>query len=263
MNSRSSLSSLFGQTIGTFALAMATALGLGPSGSALAQTPTMTPNFTAKISALKIREPILFNMKNEYSVSGDEKVYVSTYLNPEGRELVRETSTLQLKDGREVLKKFRVEHLQLQTDANVTVQDGKALFQLTKDGKTQSAEEKLTDDFIVSSTLVAYLRQTQNWERIMKGERVRARFAVLDRRETVGFEFFKVKEAEVQGRKAVSIKMKPSSLLISALVDPLYFYIDIENGLLLEMEGRSAVKTGEAGKWKDFDGFTVYTHTAK
>ncbi len=229
----------------------------------LVQAQSLIPNFTAKISSLKKRDQMLFSMKNEYSISGDEKVYVSTYLSPEGHELVRETSTFQLKEGREILKKFRVEQLQLKTDGHVEIKDGKAHFHLLKDGKTQSAEEKVGEDFIVSSTLIAHLRQPKNWENLLKGERVRVRFAVIDRRETVGFEFFKVKDIEVQGRKAIAVKMKPSSLLISAIVDPLYFYIDLENGLLLEMEGRSAVKTGEAGQWKDFDGYTVYTHTAK
>lgn len=246
---------------------MALILGWGlvraDEGTAHAQTSNMTPNFTAKIFALKKRDQVLFTMKNEYSVTGEQKTYVSTYLSPEGRELVRETSTFQITEGREVLKKFRVEQLQLETDGFVELGDGKARFSLTKAGKTQTAEESVGEDFVVSSTLVAHLRQPKNWERLLKGERVRVRFAVIDRRETVGFEFFKVKEIEVQGRKAIAVKMKASSLIISAIVDPLHFYIDLENGLLLELEGRSAVKTGAAGKWKDFDGFTVYTHTAK
>ncbi|HRK07338.1 MAG TPA: hypothetical protein PLZ57_06180 [Pseudobdellovibrionaceae bacterium] len=246
-----------------FALSLVWGFVTGGQSLAYAQTTNLTPNFSAKIFALKKRDQMLFTMKNEFSVTGDQKTYVSTYLSPEGRELVRETSTFQISEGREVLKKFRVEQLQLETDGFVELSEGKARFSFTKAGKTQTAEESVGEDFVVSSTLVAHLRQPKNWERLLKGERVRVRFAVIDRRETVGFEFFKVKEVEVQGRKAIAVKMKASSLIISAIVDPLHFYIDLENGLLLEMEGRSAVKVGEVGKWKDFDGYTVYTHTAK
>lgn len=56
--------------------------------------------------------------------------------------------------------------------------------------------------------------------------------------------------------------MKPSSVIISALVNPLRFGFDTEGHHLLELEGRTNVKVMVDGKWKDFDGYTVYSYPA-
>ncbi|MBK7893084.1 MAG: hypothetical protein IPJ84_20180 [Bdellovibrionales bacterium] len=98
------------------------------------------------------------------------------------------------------------------------------------------------------------------WDKILKGETVKARFAVMDRQETVGFEYFKVAEKDVVGRPAIVVKMKPSSFIIAALVDPLLFTFSKDDTTLLELEGRTIVKVKKGEKFADFDGYTTYSY---
>ena len=53
--------------------------------------------------------------------------------------------------------------------------------------------------------------------------------------------------------------MEPTSLVIAALVDPLYFTVE-KNGphRVLEYVGRTTPKIERNGKWKDLDAVTVY-----
>ncbi len=88
---------------------------------------------------------------------------------------------------------------------------------------------------------------------------MKRRLAVVDRLETVGFEFFKEKDTELDGKKAVVVKMKPSSFIIAAIVKPLHFYFTTDGATLLQIDGRTTVKKNVNGAYKDLDAITVYT----
>jgi hypothetical protein len=164
-------------------------------------------------------------------------------------------------DGdKERLVSFEQEQKQIGTKGNLEVRDGKAFFSFLNEGKTKTDDEKYTDDFIVTSTLVKFLQA--RWPEVMKGETLKVRLAVLDRQETVGFQFKKESDKDLNGAPGVILKMKPSSVIISALVSPLYFGFAADGSKLLELSGRTSVKLKVDGKFKDFDGYTVYTYPA-
>ena len=137
------------------------------------------------------------------------------------------------------------------------------LFTWEGKGKTETETETLDPEkpLLVAPTTVPYLKQ--NWTQLMKGETLSARFAVLDRRETVGFKFFKV-SAEDSGQPfrpdRVVIRMKPTSLIISALVKPLHFVFDSQGVHLLELEGRLPPKRKKGDQWKDWDYHAIYQY---
>jgi hypothetical protein len=56
------------------------------------------------------------------------------------------------------------------------------------------------------------------------------------------------------------VKMKPSSVFISALVDPLHFYLTPDGHRLIELDGRTQIKRQDGSKWKDLDGITRYEY---
>ena len=92
----------------------------------------------------------------------------------------------------------------------------------------------------------------------MAGETISIRLPVLDRLETVGFKFFKEKDATLDGVKMTVIKMKASSFVIAALVDPVLFYfhpteIRPEGHKCVQVVGRTVPKRKDGNKWKDLD----------
>jgi hypothetical protein len=55
-------------------------------------------------------------------------------------------------------------------------------------------------------------------------------------------------------------KMKPTSMIIAALVKPLYFYFDKASGKMVEFRGRVLPKLKDGDKFKDLDAETVYSY---
>ncbi|MDZ4082747.1 MAG: hypothetical protein U1E10_07415 [Bdellovibrionales bacterium] len=215
----------------------------------------MTPLFSAKIFDLQDRSKHMFDYKNEFEVVGDKKTMLTTFLDLEGKVLVVEKTVVTVgENGSESLLSFEQDHRQLGTIGKIEVADGKAGFSFTKDGKTKTASETIEPNYIVTSMVLGFVQS--NWEKLMKGETAKVRLGVVDRRESVGFSFSK----ESATADKVVIKMKPTSMIISALVSPLRFTFQPDGKKLVELEGRAAVKVQKDGKFKDFDGFTVYTY---
>lgn len=156
------------------------------------------------------------------------------------------------------VKLYKQSHKQLGAEGIVEVKNGKAHFTYTIDGKTKSSSESVGENFVVTPTILTYLQK--RWEKIKKGESIEIRLGVLDRLETVGFEYFKDKEMDLNGTKAVVVKMKPSSMIIAALVKPLYFYFSEDGRRLLEVHGRVMPKQKVDNKFKDLDAVTVYEY---
>jgi len=154
------------------------------------------------------------------------------------------------------IKKYSIEHKQTNESGWLEVRDNKIFFEYTKEGKTKTSDEKLTENLVVTATVADFL--AQNTETLMRGDTVSARLGVLDRRETVGFKFFKTGEGTLVGRETVTIKMKPTSFIIAAIVDPLLFTFDKNGMKILEISGRTMPKQLISGKWKDLDANTVY-----
>ena len=214
--------------------------------------------FTAKAYDLgSDRSKVLFTVRNESEDRGDTKFFSTVYSGPGGQQLVHETMEF-AKSGDDLnLKWYRLEQLQLKSDGKIELTPGNAHFTYTKNGKTKTADEKIGDNFIVGPSLIRYIGK--NWSDILAGKTIKTRFAVLERLETVGFDFFKEKDGQLNGEKTVIVKMKPSSFVISALVDPLHFYFSEDGKKLHELYGRTAVKKEVDGKFKDLDAVIVYT----
>lgn len=217
----------------------------------------MTTLLTAKIFDLKDRSKHMFNYKNEFEIVGDKKTTVTTFTDLDGKALVVETAVVKVgTDGVETLVSFEEDHKQLGTTGKIEVADGKVGFTFTKDGKSKTSSETMEPNYIVTSMVVGLIQS--NWEKLMKGETVKIRFGVVDRRESVGFSFTK----ESATTDKVVIKMRATSMIIAALVSPLRLSFQPDGKKFLELEGRVAVKVMKDGKFQDFDGYAVYTYAS-
>ncbi len=212
--------------------------------------------YTAKVYELdKPREKVLFNYKSESENVGDTVIVNNHFTYPDGKLATHEEITFQ-KNGRVSL--YKQDQAQIGAKGQIEIAGGKAKFTYTKDGKTKTATEDAGDDFIVGSQIP--LEIGAHWAELMRGDTFKRRLAVLDRCDSVGFNYSKEGEGEVDGKKAVIIKMKPSSFIIAALVNPLHFYMSPDGQELFEIKGRTTVKRDKGGgKFGDLDADIIYT----
>ena len=131
-------------------------------------------------------------------------------------------------------------------------------FVLGKEGKTRTDDEDFKPNTLVGPTTIGYV--LKHWKEIMNDDDVDVRFGVLDRRETVGFKFFKIKEEKEGDQDVIVVKMKPTSIIIASLVDPLIFRFDKAGTKVLSIVGRTLPKQLIDGKWKDLDAESVYDY---
>ena len=94
----------------------------------------------------------------------------------------------------------------------------------------------------------------------MSGKEVEARFAVLDRLESIGF-VFSIQDLKKTAPHIV-IKMSAANLIIASLVKPLFFEFD-EAQNLLNLKGRTTPRVLEGGRFKELDAETVYQYGAE
>ncbi|MBI1860775.1 MAG: hypothetical protein HYR96_07655, partial [Deltaproteobacteria bacterium] len=130
-------------------------------------------------------------------------------------------------------------------------------FRYTQDGETREDSEGLPKDLVIGPTIIANIQS--RWDVLMKGGTESFRFAVLDRKETVGFKFFKDDEEVREGRSVIHFIMKPSSFIIAAVVDPIHFYFWKDTKDIAEIRGRTLPKQQVDGKFKDLDPEILYT----
>jgi hypothetical protein len=241
-------------SMNTLMLAVLSAATLVVSTASVAQASEL--RYTAKVYELgKSHENVLFNYRSESDEKGDTVVVNNHFYYPDGRLATHEEITFQ-KDGHVSL--YKQEQAQLGATGSIEIGGGKAKFSFTRDGKTKTDTEDIGPEFIVGSQIP--LEIEAHWAELMKGETMKRRLAVLERCESVGFNYSKEGEGEVDGKKAVIIKMKPSSFIIAALVSPLHFYMSPDGKELYEIKGRTTVKKDKGGgKFGDLDADIVYT----
>ncbi|MCI0400465.1 MAG: hypothetical protein L0Y67_02495 [Gammaproteobacteria bacterium] len=163
---------------------------------------------------------------------------------------------------------YELEELQIDAHGRAVIRrdpvDGnkeKIFFEYTK-GHGPSAEkhaniEELKSDTLSNDSLVPYL--FAHWDTLMSGKKVTFRYVVIPRSETVGFEFSKEGESTEKGKHVTTIKMEPSSFIISALVKPIYFTIETDGSMhVTQYTGRTTPKIRKDGVWKDLDAVTVF-----
>ncbi len=158
------------------------------------------------------------------------------------------------------VKKYDIIIKQNGDSGSMEVRDGKIFFSYTHDGKTKTDDEKVPENFIVTATLTDFL--AQHSAELLKGDTIDARLGVADRCETVGFKYFKTEEGKRDGKDTVTIKMKPVSFIIAAIVDPLYLTFTKSDFKVIEINGRTIPKRKDGDKWKDLDADTVFHYDA-
>jgi hypothetical protein len=105
-------------------------------------------------------------------------------------------------------------------------------FTLQEDGKSSVASERVTAPVVSGSTMFGYI--VTHWDELMRGASLPIRFAVIERKETIGFTLARVDAS--QGRTA--IRMTPSNWLMKLAVPSTSFEFDTTTRKVLEYTGR-------------------------
>ncbi|MCB0413965.1 MAG: hypothetical protein KDD50_06505 [Bdellovibrionales bacterium] len=193
----------------------------------------------------------LFSISSETKIENDNEVFTMRFFDMKGVLAVEESAYFK----NDVIYKYTVDYKRRNQKGTIEVKDKKIFFEYTKDGEISKGSESLEDNFVVGLSVKRYLQK--NWQDLTQGKSIKVRLGVVDRKETVGFSFFREKKKETDANIMV-VKMKPSSWVISALVAPLYFYFDLRTKDLVKLIGRTKPKIQESGQWKDLDAETVY-----
>jgi hypothetical protein len=204
----------------------------------------------------------LFKFQREAQRSGSTLKVERDYDYADGKPAARERAVY---EGNELVL-FELDDLQtgargsatIQRDANHPEKNRINFEYAIKSGdRPKKRTEALRVDTLIGDMVGPFL--VSHYEALSRGEKVRCRYIVVPRSETVGFTFVKDSETTWQGHKALVVKMEASSRLIAALVDPLFFTME-ENPphRIAQYIGRTTPKIQVGGKWKDFDAVTVF-----
>jgi hypothetical protein len=205
---------------------------------------------------------VLFRFRRVATRSGATVNVLREFLYPDGKPAVRE----QVVYEGAVLRTYRLEELQTGGIGVVKVEqtpgepgEGWLFFEYIRNAQSPAIvkREPLVLDTLVGDMVGSFL--ASHWERLQQGQSVSCRYVVTERAETVAFSFKKDSESKWKGRDVIVVKMQPRSPFISALVDPLYFYIEKSPPhRVLQYVGRTVPKKLQGKTWKDLDAVTVF-----
>jgi hypothetical protein len=123
--------------------------------------------------------------------------------------------------------------------------------------KPKTSTETLAENTLVNDMVGPFL--LSHWDALMRGQKVKCRFIVVPRRETLGLTLSKVSETKWQDREVVLVRMEATSSIIGLLLDPLDFTIEKNPPhRVLQYTGRTTPLTQVGSKWKDLDAVTVF-----
>lgn len=190
----------------------------------------------------------------ERRVRSEGSEIVSTSYTHDGQKAVLVESAIH--DANYKVREFTENQFQLGKVGKMTVDGNKIHFYSVTGGKEKSEEETATAlPIVVGPTFYGFLYS--NWDALMAGKTVPFRYCVISRMETVGFELKKVESPAEQ----IRIRMKPTSYIISLLVDPIHFTFSPDK-TLLSLEGRVPPKIKKGDGWADLDAYEVYKSIA-
>ena len=179
----------------------------------------------------------LFVLDVTTEIKDGVEVATATFTDTQGALAVKEIAETR---GAEVVR-TNIDQLQTKQKGLIEFEEGKVFFTLTdSDGSSSVKSESLGKSLVIPANFQKYV--FNNWKELAAGKTLSFRYGVWFRQETVGFELFKIATEKINNEEVIVFKMKPSSFIIAALVDPIIFKFKADGSRLLVMNGRVAPK---------------------
>ncbi len=234
-------------------------LGFTVSSAANSASPT-EPDLVASIYEIgKVGGAPLFTQKRHRIIEPSGVVHDEIIITDvSGTTALRENSTV--KEG--TLLSLKIEQFQLKETFEIIQSGKKVTFKsfkmegdkLIPERKDQS--EDVSDSFVAGPGLEYFI--LHHWKELMGDETLHIRFALAERADTVGLKIFKTKVERSGDTETAYLRMKPSSIFIAAIADPVEIIIDAKKLKILKFIGRSPLKKLEGGKFKPLDAEIIY-----
>lgn len=194
----------------------------------------------------------LFTIEAEIKPTKEGLMFFSSrYLDSEKKEAMTEEAYYdQMK-----LQKYTLKQTQLNEVYELKVSDKKITFSVQKNGSIKAVTKTAPDNLLVGPSFVPFLQM--HWKELNSSKKVKANLAIMDYMDTLGFEFEKMPSSDERG---VTVRMRPTNVIISAVVSPIYFLVQNDGAKILELKGPMLVKLKVGSSWEDFDGRAVFTY---
>ncbi|WP_442481648.1 hypothetical protein [Aeoliella sp. SH292] len=215
------------------------------------------PHFTGEIYATGGGDAPQFLVESGAKPTGDGQIYFERYTDPAGNLIGEIQATYEA--GR--LKAVKFEQHQLGETSSAVIADGKVHYSHTSGGKTKESTEKDPGNLVAFPALPYVI--ASNWDTLHQGKTIDFTIPAPARRQGIAFQITKDKSWSQAGRAVTQFKMVPANPLLRTLAEPKYFVFADDSKQLIEARGRTLLKTGGPGNWKDFDGRVVYRPAAK
>lgn len=184
---------------------------------------------------------------------------VTTYYDKAGKPLTTE----KVETLHDQIQHYEYNQMQVDESGVADLVNGKVQMSFASRLKNEKDSEDFDPSTVVAPMISTILQK--NWDALIKGQTVKVRYLSIERLETIGFKFFKNTERILNGRAVVDFVMKPSSIFIAALVDPIRITVakDAPHDLV-ESDGRLAIRVAKReppqgrGDWKAIDARVEY-----
>ncbi len=209
----------------------------------------------------------IFEMKSDFqkklfelevkSVTGTDDIVTATgvFKDTSGQVVIQDVA--KYKDAE--LIESQIEQKQTGEKGLIQVKADEIHFSYTSaEGKQKTNTEKIKKGMKVLAPANFIVFIQKYWTELHKEKTIPLRLAIWDRQETVGFDLILEGPEKKSGKDLVKIKLKTSSFIISALVDPLHMWFSADGKQLVEMRGRVAPKIKSGTKWKTLDADVKY-----
>lgn len=153
-------------------------------------------------------------------------------------------------NGLKTTRMIEVDH-QVHTKGEIEISKDKMRFYFERDGKKPEQKEEPIDEMVVFGPGLDQ-KIKDHFDDLQNGKIVKVRVVGLERLDTFSFEF---KKTESDRKNLVALKFKPTNFILSAIVDPLYFFVDPSSKTIKEIWGMGGVKK-EKGKEEGIDAKT-------
>jgi len=204
-------------------------------------------------------QKLLFRFQREATRTGERLRVVRDYTYPDGKSAAQETVIYQGNN----LDSLTLRESQIGAEGSAKISEANAErtihFEYRKGtgGPLKARNEAWRENTLIGDMIGPFL--ADHWDALMRGEKVKCRYIVVPRMETVGFTFAKEADPDPHDPKAIAIKMEPTSRIIAAIVDPLYFSMGKSPPhRILQYDGRTTPKLNVRGKWEDLDAVTIF-----
>ncbi len=212
------------------------------------------------------RKTVLFNFRRTATRSGSTVHVERQFLNTNGSVAAVEKVRYESNQ----LVSFEMQEFQANVSGSVQIEPDrgnparqKIFISFDYDLRPAKGRARaLQPNTIVDDTLYPFLMA--HWDDLMRGNAVKFRFVSLEWERTFEFRLLKTGESVENGQPVVQITMKPTSLFVAKLVNPLVFTAEKNSPhRILSYTGRTTPRIRKGNSWKYLDAETVFDYPQK